>query len=163
MINYLKTLTKHNESVPVGSGVLSLANDIFDSESFWGSADITKHLDCTGKRAADYLDNIIKGKRYDVEVLKYPRRIKVIAINKQKKSTIINPELLALATAMKERGEFWSRKDIQQFLINNDLIHLMNYPSQIAHGFYLKITSNQNIITTALTNPPRVKVIAINL
>jgi hypothetical protein len=126
MINYLKTLTKANESVPVGSAVLSLANDIFASESFWGSAEIIKHLDCTGKRAADYLDNIIKCKRYEVEVLKAPRRIKVIAINKQKKSTIINPDLLALATAMKERGEFWSRKDIQQFLINNDLIDLIN-------------------------------------
>ena len=161
MINYIKTLPKIVEDNNC-SGVLSLANDILNSGDYWCAADIRNHLDCSGKRAADYIDNIIKSKRYVVDVISNPRRIKVTAINKQLKPTKIKNDLLDLAIKMKEQGGFWSRKDIKLFLVNRDIIGPHEtWPCEVAHRFYLRMVNNQNIITEVSENPPRLKVIGI--
>lgn len=167
MLDYLNSLPITDKKKAQCSGVALLAQEILETNAFWSAADISIHLDCTGKRAADYLDNMIKGKRYEVAVETKPRRVKVIAINRQSKVTKIKPELLVLAKAIREHGGFWSRKDIKVFLIKNGLINLYenhcydNWPCEIAHGFYLRIIKNKNITTNELTNPPRVQVISI--
>jgi hypothetical protein len=161
MIDYINTLPKIVEDKK-GSGVLILANDILNSGDYWCASDIRNHLDCSGKRAADYIDNIVKSKRYTVDVLNNPRRIKVVAINKQSKSTKIKNDLLVLATAIKEHGGFWSRKDIKSFLVNNNIVELYEaFPCEIAHRFYVRMINNKNIITEVMANPPKLKIIEI--
>lgn len=164
MIEFLKILGVSKEEEPATSGVYQLAKDIHESNDYWSSNDIVRHLDCTPKRAADYLDNLIKGKKYSTKTKSNPRRVKVLSITKQTRNTQLKGEMLTLAAKIQDSGEFWSRGDIKSFFADHPVMtESVHYPSQVAHSLYSRLISNKRINTEVLPNPPRVKVLSINL
>jgi hypothetical protein len=144
--------------------VIELARDIQQSGEFWGSSEIREHIDCTGKRASDILDNLIKGKKYDVECAEKPRRVKVNTIHNKSPNRKIckaKGDTLMIAQAIKENGGFWSRSDIKKHLANTDILKAsLNFPCEVAHQLFLRISRHKNIKVNIVENT--LQVISIN-